>query len=216
MLLHHQGHSCLVVEAAGSRVLIDPGAFSTQWHTTTGLDAICVTHVHVDHCDQDNLQALLDANPGAPLLAEPMIAEQLGEAGFTPTVFEAGQVQQVGGLRVEGVGGRHAVIHADIPRVGNVGMVFTADGEPTLFHPGDALEYVPDGVDVLAVPLNAPWCAFKETVEFTRSVAPGVAVPIHDALLSPTGRRIYLTQLEAQGHATVRDLRDREPVVIDP
>lgn len=204
------------MEAAGSRILIDPGVFSTQWHNTTGLDAICVTHVHVDHCDQANLQALLDANPGAVLLAEPMIAEELQQAGFAPTVFAAGQVREVGGLRVEGVGGRHAVIHADIPRVGNVGLRVSADGEPTLFHPGDALEYVPSGVDVLAVPLNAPWCAFKETVEFTRAFGAGAAVPIHDALLSPTGRGLYLKQLVAQGRTAVQDLADAGPVTVDP
>jgi hypothetical protein len=101
----------------------------------------------------------------------------------------------VGGVTVTGVGGRHAVIHEDIPRIGNVGLLVAADGEPTLFHPGDMIDTAPDGVDVLAVPLNAPWCAAKETATFLRAVGAPAALPIHDALLSPAGRATYLRVL---------------------
>ena len=42
------------------------------------------------------------------------------------------------------------------------------------------------------MPLNAPWCASKETVAFVRRIAPRYAVPVHDGLLAPAGRGIYL------------------------
>ena len=99
------------------------------------------------------------------------------------------------------------MIHADIDRIGNVGMLLSADGEPTLLHPGDSYEATPAGVDVLAVPVSAPWCAFKETVEFTRSVGARTLVPVHDALLSERGRALYLRQLGALGVGDVSDLR---------
>ena len=44
-----------------------------------------------------------------------------------------------------------------VPRCTNVGVVLQADGEPSLYHPGDAYDGEPGEVDVLAVPLNAPW-----------------------------------------------------------
>ena len=117
-----------------------------------------------------------------------------------------GEQTDVGGVVVEGVGGRHAVIHDDIDRIGNVGVLLRADGEPTVFHPGDAYEYTPSGVDVLAVPLSAPWASLKETVAFVRGVQPGAVVPVHDALLSAAGRALYVRQLGALGGVPVSDL----------
>lgn len=218
MELTHYGHSSLLVETAGLRILLDPGIFSTAWHGLTDLDAILITHVHPDHLDPGNVPALLQANPEAVFLAEPAVADLVAADGIGQArPLSAGEATDIGGrVRVEAIGGRHAVIHADIPRIGNVGMLISADGEPTLLHPGDAIEFTPPGVDVLAVPVNAPWCAFKETVEFTRGVAPGMVVPIHDALLSSTGRELYLRQLGAYGRAPITDLAGAGPVRVAP
>ena len=101
---------------------------------------------------------------------------------------------------MRGAGGRHAVIHPDVPRVGNVGLLIgtsRADGgDGLLLHPGDAYDVVPADVDVLALPLNAPWAKVSETIDYLRAVRPAVAVPIHDALLQPVARAMYL------GHCT--------------
>jgi L-ascorbate metabolism protein UlaG (beta-lactamase superfamily) len=191
----HLGHSCLLIEAAGARVLIDPGAFSAGFEQLTGLDAIAITHQHPDHLDVEQLPMLLEANDGATVLAEPETAAELAKVGLEAHPLHAGESAALAGLRLEAVGGRHAVIHDDVPRVGNVGVVLSADGEPTLFHPGDAYDTTPAGVDVLAVPLAAPWAALKETVDFVRAVAPGAAFAIHDAMLSGTGRGLYLRVL---------------------
>jgi hypothetical protein len=51
-------------------------------------------------------------------------------------------------------------------------------------------------VDVLALPLWAPWSKVAEMVDFLRAVSPVVAVPIHESQLLPAGRGMYL------GHAT--------------
>lgn len=203
MYLTHLGHACLLVETGGRRVLVDPGTFSTDWHGLTGLDAVLVTHVHPDHLDTNHVPALLDANPDAVVLAEPAAAEKVERA----RPLTAGSSHELGGgLVLEAVGGRHAVIHADLDRIGNVGMLLRADGEPTLLHPGDSYEATPSGVDVLAVPVNAPWCAFAETVDFTRTVGAATLVPVHDALLSERGRGLYLRQLGALGSGELTDL----------
>ena len=207
MRLTHLGHACLLVETGGARILLDPGTFASGWEALTGLDAVLITHAHPDHVDQERLPQLLQRNVSARLLTEPELSAELAKAGVDAQPLHSGEAVDLGGVTVTGQGGRHAVIHADIPRIGNVGMLVRADGEPTLFHPGDAYEYAPEGVDVLAVPLNAPWCAFKETADFTRAVGPSVAVPIHDGLLNETGRGLYLRQLDALGGAQVRDLR---------
>lgn len=195
MRLTHIGHACLLLETGGVRVLIDPGTFTHGFEELTGLDAVLITHAHPDHYDAERLPTLLEANDGARLLAEPEVAVELRRVGLEASALHPGESAEVGTLTVTASGGLHAVIHDDIPRIGNVGMLFAADGEPTFFHPGDSYESLPESVDVLGVPLAAPWAALKETVDFVRAIAPRVIMPIHDAIVSPIGRGVYLRNL---------------------
>jgi len=86
-------------------------------------------------------------------------------------------------------------------------------GEPTLFHPGDAYDGEPGQVDILALPLSAPWTPSRDTIAFATRISPSFCVPIHDALLSPIGRDLYLSQVKSLGPQTmeVRDLSDGIP-----
>lgn len=200
------GHSAVLVEAAGQRVLIDPGAFSSpDVFEVEGLDAIVVTHQHVDHLDRDRIAGLIERNPGAVRLSDPETAALVD--GFT--AHSDTDVTELGAITITGVGTTHAEILPVIPRVTNTGVLITADGEPTLFHPGDAYAYAPEGVDILAAPLSAPWTKVSETVDFVRRVDPHVVFPIHDAGVTPLMHGIYWGHLST--HAGVSEPRNLGP-----
>ena len=44
------GHSCLLVEEGGARILLDPGKYSILQNNVENVDAIVITHEHQDHC----------------------------------------------------------------------------------------------------------------------------------------------------------------------
>jgi L-ascorbate metabolism protein UlaG (beta-lactamase superfamily) len=193
MELTHFGHSCLLAEFGVARLLFDPGNFSHGFEGITGLSAILLTHQHPDHADPQRLPALVEANPQAALYADPQTAAMLG--GDWQAVH-VGDELAVDGLRIRGVGGRHAVIHPDIPMIDNMSYLVGDDEHPArLMHPGDALFVPGEPVQVLATPAAAPWLKISEAVDYLRAVSPDHAVPIHQGIIAPQARGIFYGRL---------------------
>ena len=206
----HFGHSCLLAEFGVARLLFDPGTFSHGFEGITGLSAILITHQHPDHADQNRLPALVEANPGAALYADPQTAAQLGG---TWRAVHVGAEFSVGELSIRGAGCRHAVIHPEIPVIDNISfLIGDADHPVRLMHPGDAL-FVPDEpVEVLAAPAAAPWMKISEAVDYLRAVAPRHAVPIHQGIIAPDARGIFYGRLAEMTDTDFRVLTEESSV----
>ncbi len=214
MELTHFGHSCLLAEFGvshgGARLLFDPGNFSHGFEGITGLSAILITHQHPDHADPERLPELVEANPQAALYADPQTAAMLGGDWRAVAV---GDALTVNGVTIRGVGGRHAVIHPEIPVIDNISYLVGDDEHPArLMHPGDAL-FVPDEpVEVLATPAAAPWLKISEAVDYLRAVAPRHAVPIHQGIIAPPARGIFYGRLTEMCDTDFRVLPEESPV----
>ncbi|WP_405970576.1 MBL fold metallo-hydrolase [Streptomyces sp. NBC_00988] len=191
MNLTHFGHACVLAafetSEGSTRLLLDPGTYASGFEDARDLDAILFTHEHPDHLDVDRLHGLVKANPGVRLIAAPGASARLGETGIAHEAVSPGATFSVKGVSVAVLGGEHAVIHPQLPRVSN--NAYLIDGR--LLHPGDALVIPPGPVEVLLVPAGGPWMKISEGIDYLREVAPGTAVPIHQAGLADAHQQLH-------------------------
>jgi L-ascorbate metabolism protein UlaG (beta-lactamase superfamily) len=177
------GHACVRVEHDGATVVIDPGVF-TDAEALDGAGAVLITHEHADHYLPDHLRAT-----DAPVFTIAAVADRIREdapdVAERVTVVEPAQGFDAG-LPVTAVGELHAVIHPEFPRFFNSGYVLTA-GDQKLYHPGDALTEPGEQVDLLFVPVSAPWMRASEAIEFARAVKAPRNLAIHDRVYSEAG-----------------------------
>jgi L-ascorbate metabolism protein UlaG (beta-lactamase superfamily) len=177
------GHACVRIETGDTTVVVDPGCWSEP-ESVDGATAVLVTHEHPDHLSFDHLRST-----DAPVLSIGAVAEQITEhapdVAERVTVVHPGQHLDIG-VPVTVVGELHAVIHPEWPRFDNSGYLLEVEGL-RLYHPGDAFT-APDGhVDVLFLPLHAPWSRTSEVIDFARTVGAPRSVAVHDGLLNATG-----------------------------
>ena len=220
MKLTKYTHACVRLEKAQMVLVIDPGTFSEAEEALAGAHAVLVTHEHNDHIDRPAVLTALRSDDSLQVYAPAGVAtalkETAGEEGVAQRIraVEPGSEFEVAGFHVRTFGGQHAVIHAQIPVVANIG--YLVDGN--VFHPGDSF-VVPDGITVgtLLVPIHAPWSKVGEVVDFVISVRAPKAYPVHDGLLNELGRGIvegHVTRIGARYGTTYERLSSRESVEV--
>jgi L-ascorbate metabolism protein UlaG (beta-lactamase superfamily) len=180
MKITKYGHACLLVEEKNVRLLIDPGSFSQGFEDLSDINAVLFTHQHADHLDVDKLIEVLKHNPQAIIVADEGSATKLDSTGADLKIVHTGDQFEVDGLAVEVIGTDHALLHQSIDIIPNVGYLI--DGR--MFDPGDAYTLPGRPVEILALPIVAPWSKVEETANYLAEVNPKIAFPIHDAVAS--------------------------------
>lgn len=199
------GHACVRVEHEGATIVLDPGMF-TDPAALEGADAVLITHEHADHYLPDHLAAY-----DVPVFTIDAVAAKIREDApdvhARTTVVTPEQSFEAAGLPVRAVGELHAVIHPELPRFHNSGYVITA-GRERVYHPGDALTGPGEDVDVLLIPVSAPWMKTSEAIDFARAVEAPRNLAIHDRIYSEAGLGVIETHMNTflpkQGLSYVR------------
>lgn len=183
MRLTKFGHACVRIEHDGHAVVLDPGGW-TEPEAVDGADAVLITHEHPDHVDPDRLR-----RTDAPVHTIQAVADRL-PADLAERVHVVKPTEHVElpfeGWDVEVVGDKHAVIHPELPHFDNSGFLLTVDGR-TVFHPGDALTDPHRDIDVLLLPVSAPWLKVAECIDFGRDVGAARNLAVHDMVYSAEG-----------------------------
>lgn len=188
MKLTKYAHACLVLEEQGKKLIIDPGGFSKNFGDLDNILGVVITHIHGDHFDPDNLQAILMANPGVKIFTTPEVIAQWKDSHAE--AVKAGDTQKVGPFNLEFFGEKHTEIHSLKPVADNIGVMINN----SLYYPGDSLTVPDRPVPVLALPANAPWLKMSESIEFLKVINPtSFFFRTHDDLLSDNGKMVYDT-----------------------
>lgn len=186
MKLTKYEHSCFTVEQDGDVLVVDPGAWATDFVVPTHVVAVVVTHEHADHFDLDKLQAIVDKNPEAIIYGPEAVTSQISKLKVQSV--SPGETIVAGMFTLSFVGGTHATIHKDFhPEFQNLGVIVN----DSLYHPGDSLALPNRAIKILSMPIIAPWEKVSESVDFMMAVKPEIIFPSHDAILSDLGIGLY-------------------------
>ena len=177
------GHACVRLEHGDATVVLDPGVFTAP-EAVDGATAVLVTHEHADHYSVDHLR-----RTDAPVFTIEAVAAHLREDA--PDVAERVTVVAPGeridpGVPTRVVGEKHAVIHPEMLHFDNSGYLMEVDGL-RVFHPGDSLTLPGEDVDLLLLPVSAPWLKIGECIDFARDVGAQRSLAIHDRIYSDAG-----------------------------
>jgi L-ascorbate metabolism protein UlaG (beta-lactamase superfamily) len=206
MKVTKQEHSCLIVENAGKKLIVDPGSFTTLLVGMSDVVAIVITHEHQDHWTSDQLDRILERNPDARILGPAGVAA--AASAFTVEVVKDGDTVEVAPFTLRFFGGKHAVIHSSIPIVDNVGVLI----DDELYYAGDSFT-IPEGVEVptLAVPAGAPWLKIAEVMDYVTAVAPRRSFAVHEMVLSVAGKTMSNARIQASTEAGGGEFFPLEP-----
>ena len=175
-------HSCLILEVADERLIIDPGVFTMPLGDFGDVVAVVITHEHGDHWTPDQLERIIERNPDVVVYGPAGVAAAAGE--LPVTVVKDGDVIEAGAFTLKFFGAKHAVIHSSIDGIDNVGVLVNDE----LFYGGDALDVPPVPVKTLAVPSGAPWLKIGEAMDYVIAVNPKRAFSVHEMVLSVAGK----------------------------
>ena len=181
MRLTKYKHACAVLELDGQSLVIDPGEFSYDFVVPDNIAAVVLTHQHPDHTSLEKLSDIVRRYPDVQIFTTADNSITLSHH-----VVSTGDTRTIGPFTIKFFGGEHAQIDSAIPCIENIGFIVN----DVLCYPGDSFARPDQSVDILLLPVAAPWMKISEALDYVRVIKPRVVIPTHDAILSEAGQGI--------------------------
>jgi L-ascorbate metabolism protein UlaG (beta-lactamase superfamily) len=236
------GHSTVVIDVDGTRLVTDPVLQRRVWHLRREagvdlrllgtLDGVLVSHAHFDHLDRASLRRL---DRSLPVVVPSGVGGLLRGWGFARVLeVVAGDELELGGLALRVTHAEHESSRWPLsPRSASVGYV--AQGSTSVYFAGDTdlfagmAELGP--VDVVALPVSG-WGSRlpaghldpTRAAQALRLLRPRIAVPVHwGTFKTPLGarpddrpaREFVRAAAEAAPDVDVRILRIGETLALE-
>lgn len=201
------GHSTVLLEQSGARILTDPVLRSRVLHLRRhrearhpldpgSLDAILISHHHFDHFDRPTLRRL---DRGTTVIGGPGTGSLLRREGFRQVVeLSPGEAVDLEAVTVRATPAEHGGSRTPLHRAGEA-VGFTVEGREKAYFAGDTdlfegLEEVASGADLALLPIwgwgpsIGPGHLDPERAATAVSlISPRLAVPIHWGTFAPVG-----------------------------
>ena len=178
----------MVINEGGLNIITDPGTYTADAvKSLTGIDVILIADEHQDHFDAPSIQALIKNNPDAKIVTQKSVQKLLADKGIKSELLLDKQQTEIKGVKFEGCGEKHAVLHSSIPQSDNTGYII-AD---RFFYPGDALTIPSKQIEILALPIGGPWLKMSEVIDYVLAVKPKFCFPVHDGM----GNSAFMVQI---------------------
>jgi L-ascorbate metabolism protein UlaG (beta-lactamase superfamily) len=218
------GHSTVLVDLDGARLLTDPLLRNRVAHLrrrgrvdpaqTTDIDAVLVSHLHFDHLDLPSLERL---GYGTQLIVPRGGSGLLRRRGFRRvTEVEAGDEVQIGALTVSPTHAEHNDLRLPLFGTRALTLGYTIIGSHRVYFAGDTelfdgMAEIGRGLDIALVPIWG-WGPSagpghldpRGAAEALRLLRPLLAVPIHWGTYAPLGFGRLQTALLADPVAEFR------------
>ena len=196
MILRKFEHACFVVEFMNKSLVVDPGIWTTDFIIPNNVVAVFVSHEHSDHMSIDLLQKIVVANPSVIIIGHEDVTRRL--AGLPVKTVTPGHSIEIHDFTLEFFGGSHATISSKLPAPPNLGLLVNS----RLYYGGDSFTVPDRPIEVLALPIAAPWLKFTELIDYLDAIKPRVVFTTHDAILSATGKSLLDTMIRSNSDAS--------------
>lgn len=187
------GHCCLLIKIGNLTILTDPGNYTEEQNTLTGIDVVLITHEHADHFHIDSLKKIIENNPHVKVITNTAVGKKLDQVNIAYQILEGQDEINFLGVDFKAYDHRHAEIFDDYGQVQNTGYFIAGE----LFYPGDAF-CIPHNrteqdhintesimVKILALPVAGPWCKFADALRYAIAINPKYVFPVHDGMIRP-------------------------------